>query len=107
MVRHRRRGWMVEDQRRRHPHAGCADQPHQFLAAHTLGGGSTGVMVDLLFYNRAINIVGAWVYQGGWGPYDVADVLMVSPEAFGLRQRIVSLERLRGEPSRTLESVLA
>src|SRR5881275_436076 len=28
-------------------------------------------------------------------------------EAFGLRQRIVSLERLRGEPSRTLESVLA
>jgi lipoyl(octanoyl) transferase len=28
-------------------------------------------------------------------------------EAFGLRQRIVSLERLRGEPSRSLESVTA
>jgi lipoate-protein ligase B len=28
-------------------------------------------------------------------------------EAFGLRQRVVSLERLRGEPSRALESVTA
>ena len=39
--------------------ASFADETHEFLAAHALRSGSTGIVINLLFNDRPVNIVGA------------------------------------------------
>ena len=39
--------------------SGFADQAHQFLAAHALRSGRAGIVVDLFFDHRAVDVVGA------------------------------------------------